>query len=210
MFLHGCITSREKSSSTPWTKLGRVSGSTAQPLVRVFLKSFVPSRWKKFSTPWNELGRVWGSTTIRSFERCWKYAQLQNQTILQRREMSWAVTGDVGERGPAINLSVFTWLHNIQRKKFINTVYKTGPCLGEHNPAISSIVFEKLHFIQTKKFLNTVKCPGPCLGEHERPFIWTLLNVCITSKRNDSSAPRIKLGRDRKNEPWQKKLGSAT
>ena len=80
---------------------------------------------------------------------------------------------------------------------------------GKHCPTISSNVFEKLRTIQMRRFFNTVKCPGPCLGEHERPFIWTLLNVCITSKRNDSSTPRIELGRDRKNEPWQKKLGSA-
>ena len=47
--------------------------------------------------------------------------------------MSWAVTGDVGERGPAINLNVFTWLHNIQTNRFFNTVIRKVLCLGEHD-----------------------------------------------------------------------------
>ena len=152
---------------------------------------------KSSLTPWTAFYRVWGSTTIRSFERCWMSAQHQNQTSLQNREMTWAVTGDVGERGPAINLNVFTWLQNIHTNRFFNTVNRTEPCLGEHNPAISSNVFKKLHFIQTKRFFNTAKCPGPCLGEHERPFIWTLLNVCITSKQNDFLTPQNELGRDK-------------
>ena len=79
----------------------------------------------------------------------------------------------------------------------IHTVKRAGPCLGEHGQAISSNVFEKLHTIQRKRFFNTVKCYGSCLGEHERPLIWTLLNVCITSKQNDSSTPETELGRDR-------------
>ena len=96
-----------------------------------------------------------------------------------------------------MNLNVFTWLQNIQTNRIFNTVNRTGPCLEEHNPAISSKVFEKLHTIQTKRFFNTVKCPGPCLGEHKRSFIWTLLIVCITSKRNNSSTPQNELCRDK-------------
>ena len=79
--------------------------------------------------------------------------------------MSWVVTGDVGERGPAIDLNVFEWLHNIQTKRFFNSVKRTGPCLREHGPAINLNVFEWLHNNQTKKFFNTVKGTGPCLGE---------------------------------------------
>ena len=124
-------------------------------------------------------------------------AQLQNETILQRRDMSWAVTGDIGERGPAINLNVFTRLQNIHTKTFFITVKRIGPCFREHNPAISSNVFEKLHTIQTKRFFNTVKWAGPCLEKHDQPFIWTLMKICITSKRNDFLTPRNKLGRDR-------------
>ena len=101
------------------------------------------------------------------------------------------------ERGPAINLNVFRWLHNIQTKKFFNTVKATGPCLGEHGPAISSNVFEKLHTIQMRRVFNTVKWAGPCLGEHDHPFIWTLLKVCTTSNGNDFSTPGNELGRDR-------------
>ena len=111
--------------------------------------------------------------------------------------MSWAVTRDVGERGPAMNLNVFTWLHNNHRKNIFNTVKETKPCLGEHGPAISSTVFEKLYTIQIRRVFNTVKWPGLCLGEHDYPFIWTLLKVCTTPKRNDSSTPRNELGRDR-------------
>ena len=111
--------------------------------------------------------------------------------------MSWAVTGDVGKCGPAMNLNVFTWLQNIQTKKFINTVKGIGSCSGENSLTIKSSVFENLRTIQMRRFFNTVKCPGPCLGEHDQPFIWTLLNVCITSKRNDSSTPGTELGRDR-------------
>ena len=73
-FRNGCITSRRKSSSTSWKELGRVSDSTTQPKIWIFLKSFTPFWRKVDSTPWYELDRVWGSTTSRSFERCWKSA----------------------------------------------------------------------------------------------------------------------------------------
>ena len=138
-----------------------------------------------------------GSTTIRSFECCWKSAQHQNEMILQRRKMSWAVTKDVGERGPAINLNVFHWLHNIQTKKFFNSVKTTEPCLGEHGPAARSNVFEKLHTIQMKKVFDTMKRAGPCLREQDHPFIWTLLKACITSKQEEFSTPQSGFGRDR-------------
>ena len=75
----------------------------------------------------------------------------------QHHEMSWAVTGDVGERGPAINLNGFKRVHNIQTKRFFNTVKGTGPCLGEHGPAINSNVFEEFPTIQTRKLFDTVK-----------------------------------------------------
>ena len=97
---------------------------------------------KMFSTPWKQLGCVWGNTTSRSFERCWKSAQHQNEKIPQRRKMSLAVTRDVGQRGPAINWKVFTWLHNIRRKSFSTPWKELGRVLGEHGPAISSNVFE--------------------------------------------------------------------
>ena len=126
-----------------------------------------------------------------------KSAQHQNETILQRRKMSWAVTEDVGERGPAINLNVFTWLHNIHAKKLFNTAKGARLCLGEHGPAISSTVFENFHIIQMRRVFNFVKWPGLCLGEHDYPFIWTLLKVCTTTKRDDSSTPRNELGRDK-------------
>ena len=96
--------------------------------------------------------------------------------------MSWAVTRDVGERGPAINLNGFKRVHNIRTKKFFNTVKGYGPCLGEHGPAIESNVFEKLHTIQTKTVLNTVKWAGPCLEEHDPFLILTLLTICIKRK----------------------------
>ena len=111
--------------------------------------------------------------------------------------MNWAVTGDVGERGPTINLNVFRRLHNTQTKRFLNTVNRIGPCLKEHYPAKLSYVFDKFHAIRTKSWLNTVIWAGPCLREHDQPFIWTLLIVCITSRRKDSSTPRNELGRDR-------------
>ena len=117
--------------------------------------------------------------------------------------MSWAVTGDVGERGPAINLNVFKWLHNIQSKKFCNTVNRIGPCLGKHDPAKISNVFEKLHAIQTKSWLNAVIWTGPCLGKHDQPFIWTLLKICTTSKQKQIFDAAKRAG------PWQGMLGSA-
>ena len=96
----------------------------------------------------------------------------------------------------------WTWmfLHGCitsRRKRFFNTVNKTGPCLEEHSPTISSSVFEKLHTIHIRSIFNFVKRAKPCLGEHNQPFVWTLLSVCLTSKRNDSSTTRIELGRDR-------------
>ena len=106
-FWNGCITLTPKGSVTPWIDMGRVWGSTIQANFRMFLKCFVPSGRKVDSTPWIKLDRVWGSTTSRSFELCWKSSQHQNEKNLWRHEMSWAVTGDVGERGPAINLKVF-------------------------------------------------------------------------------------------------------
>ena len=154
-----------KDFSTPWIKLGRACGSTAQPSLRMFLKSFTPSRREMFSTLWNELDRVWGGTTSRWFDRCWQPALYHDKKIVQRCQMNWAVTGDVGERGPAINWKVFNRLHNIQTKRIFNTVKGTGMCLWEHGLAINSIVFEKLHTSQTKKWLNTVKWAGPCLRE---------------------------------------------
>ena len=96
-----------------------------------------------------------------------------------------------------MNLKFFKWLHNIQTKRFFNTVKGTGPCLGEHSPAIYSNVFEKFHTIQTRNLFDTVKWAGSCLGEHDEPFFWRLLTICITSKRKDSSTPQIQLGRDK-------------
>ena len=90
------------------------------------------------------------------------------------------------------------WLHNMQSKSFCNTVKKIGPCLKKHDPAKNSNVFEKLHAIRTKSWFHAVNWAGPCLGEHDQPFIWTLLKVCITSKRKLSLTTRSKLGRDRR------------
>ena len=98
---------------------------------------------------------------------------------------------------PSHQLECFYMAAEHPYKKFFNTVNKTGPCLGEHNPAKSSNVFEKLHTIQKKRNFNTVKWAGPYLGEHDHPFIWTLLKVCTTSKRNEFSTPRNELGRDK-------------
>ena len=158
----------------------------------MFLKSFIPSKWEESSTLWNDLDCVWGSTIIRSFERCWKSAQHQTKWFFNAAK--WAGPWQ-GMLGSAAQPS--TWMFNIQTKWFFNTVKRTGPCLGEHNQAMSSSVFEKLHAIQIKKVVNTVKWVGPCLGEHDQPFIWTLLSVCTTTKRNESSTPRNELGRDR-------------
>ena len=69
--------------------------------------------------------------------------------------MKWAVTWDVGERGPAISLNGFKWLQIIQTKRFFNTVKNTGPCLNKNGPAENLIVFEKLHTIQANKSFNT-------------------------------------------------------
>ena len=96
----------------------------------------------------------------------------------------------------------WTWmfskmLHNIQTKRFFNTVNRIGPCLGEHDPAKTSNVFEMLHAIRRKSWLNALIWAGPCLGEHDQPFIWTLLKICITSKRKEFSTPQNELGRDR-------------
>ena len=123
--------------------------------------------------------------------------------ITSKRNDSSTPQNELGhERGcwgarSAINLIVFNWLYNIQTKKLFNTVKGTGPCLGEHGPAISSNVFEKLHTIQMRRVFNTVKWAGPCLEEHDQPIIWTLLKVCSTSKRNNSSTPKNELGRDK-------------
>ena len=105
-----------------------------------------------------------------------------------------------GMLGSAAKPSTWMFLHGCRisiKIISIHTVKGTGPCLKKHGPAISSTVFEKLHTIQRKRFFNTVKCVGPCLGEHDHPFIWTLLKVCTTSKRNESSTPETELGRDR-------------
>ena len=137
----------KKSFPTTWKKLGRVWGSSPQALTWSFLKSFIPSTQENALTLWKKLDRVWGSTTSRSFNRCWQSAQYHDENILQRREMSWAVTGDVGERGPAINLKLLKLLHNIWTKKVFQHREKTGPCLGEHGPAITLNVFKKLQTI---------------------------------------------------------------
>ena len=117
--------------------------------------------------------------------------------------MSWAVTGDVGERGPVLNMKVFTWLQNIHTSRIFNTVKGTGLCLGKHNPATSSNVFETLFTIQTKIFFNTVDWAGPCLGA-TRPS--GILNVfeklhCIKTKSFFNAANWA--------GPWQGMLGSA-
>ena len=111
--------------------------------------------------------------------------------------MSWAVTGDVGEPGLAINLNVFKSLHNIQSKKFCNTVNRLGPCFKKHDPAKISTLFEKFHALRTISWLNAVNWSGPCLGEHDQPVIWTLLKIGTTSKQEESSTPRNELGRDK-------------
>ena len=163
----------------------------------MFLKRYISSRRKSFSTPWNEQDRVWGSTTIRSFERCWKSAQHPNEMIFRRCKMSWAVPGDVGERGPAINTNVFTRLQNIHTSRFFKTEKKLGRVWGNTTQPQIRMFLKRFVPSRRKRFFNNVKWAGPCLGEHERPFIWTLLKVCTISKRNDSSTPRNELGRDR-------------
>ena len=111
--------------------------------------------------------------------------------------MSWAVTGDVGER-PSHQLECFrNGCITSRQKSFFNTVKGTGPCLEKHGLAIHLNVLKKLHIIRTKSCFNTVKWAGPCLGEHDQPFIWTLLKVCITSKRYLCLPPWNELGRDR-------------
>ena len=85
--------------------------------------------------------------------------------------MSWVETEDVGERGPAENLNGFKRVHNIQTKRFFNTVKGTGPCLGEHGLGIKSNVSKGFHIIQTRNMFDTVKWAGSCLGEHDQPLI---------------------------------------
>ena len=105
--------------------------------------------------------------------------------------------GMLGSAAQPSTWKFLKWLHNIQTKKFCNTVKRYGPCLGEHDPAKVSNVFEVFHTIPTKSWLNDVTWAGPCLGEHDQPFIWTLLKICITLKRKNFSTSRNELGRDR-------------
>ena len=164
------------------------------------------------------------------FECFWKASCHPDEKLTQHRDMNWTVFG--GTR-PAVHLNVVESLHNIkkktlfnavkwagpwqkmlgsaaqpsiwmflkrlrniQTKRFFNTVNRIGPCLEEHDPSKLSNVFWKLHAIRTKSWLNTVNWAGPCLGEHDQPFIWTLLKVCITSKRYPCLTPWNELGRD--------------
>ena len=201
MFLHGCRTSIQSDSSTPWKELGRVKKTVLEAAVtwNVFETLYI-IQTKKFFNIVKWAGPCLGNTNIHSFERCWKSAQHQNEKILRRCKMSWAVTEDVGERGPAINLNVFKWLQKIQTKWFFNAVKGTGPWNVEHGSANDINVFEKVLTIQTKKFFNTVIQAGPCLGEHDQPFDKTLLNIHATPKQNDFSTQRSELSRDR--ECW--------
>ena len=134
-FRNGCITSRQKISSTPWKELGRVSGSTTQPKFWMFLKSFTPSRQKVDSTAWFELDRVWGSTTSRSFERCWKSAKHQKITEFNAAKSIGPWQGMLGSAAQPFIWMFSKRLHNIQTKKFFNTMEGTGPCMGEQDPA---------------------------------------------------------------------------
>ena len=101
------------------------------------------------------------------------------------------------EAAPPSTWMSLKWLHNIHTKSFFNRVKGTWPCLEKHGLAIQLNVFKKFHINRTKNCFNTVKWAGPCLGEHDQPFIWTLLKVCITSKRHLCLTPWNELGRDR-------------
>ena len=105
--------------------------------------------------------------------------------------------GMLGSAAQPSTWKFLKWLHNIESKKFYNTVNRIGPCLGKHDPAKNSKVFEKFHAIRMKSWLIAVSWAGPCLRKHDQPFIWALLKICATSKQKESSTPRNELGRDR-------------
>ena len=121
------------------------------------------------------------------------------KTFFMFNAVKWAGPwqGMVGSAAQPSTWKFLKWLHNTQTKKFCNSVNKYGPCLGKHDPAKISNIFEWFHTIRTISWPNAVIWAGPCLGEHNQPFIWTLLKICNTSKRKESSTPRNELGHDR-------------
>ena len=196
-FRNGCITSRRKSFSTSWKKLGRVSVSTTQPNLWRFCKASRHPDEKltqHCKMSWTVFVRARPAVHLKVVE------SLHNiKTVPVFNAVKWAAPWQRILRSAAQpSIWMFLkWLHNMQTKKFCNTVNRIWKCLGEHDPAKTSNVFEMLHAIRTKSWLNAVYWAGPWLGEHDQPFIWTLLKTCITSKRKEFSTPRNELGCDR-------------
>ena len=117
--------------------------------------------------------------------------------------MNWAVRNDVGECGPAINFNVFKWLHNIQMKKFFNTVKRTEPRLGEHGPTTNSNLFKKASYHPDDKLLQHREMNGTMF---KVPRAAVHLNVLeslhnINTKRFFNAAKWA--------GPWQEMWGSA-
>ena len=57
--------------------------------------------------------------------------------------------------------------------------------------------FWKASYLSKEKVFQKRKMPWTVFGGARTSVIWTLMNVYITSKRNDSLTPRNELGRDK-------------
>ena len=98
-----------------------------------------------------------GARPIQKFECFWKASCHPDEKLTQHRELSWTVFG--GAR-PAVHLNVVESLHNIKTIPMFTAVKWAGPWQGMLGSAAqpSTWMFLKwLHNIQTKRFFNTVE-----------------------------------------------------
>ena len=113
------------------------------------------------------------------------------------------MTGDVGERGPAINLILLKWCHNIWTKKIFQHREKNWAVFGGARPSHTFEGFQKASYHLNEKLFQHREMSW-IVFEKTRPGVQ--LNVFeslhnITTKKLFNAAKRA--------EPWQKMLGNA-
>ena len=108
--------------------------------------------------------------------------------------MSWAVTGDVGERGPAINLNGFKWLQIIQTKRIFNTVEKHWAVLNYERPSRKFDGIWKASYGPDEQMLQHREMSWPVFGGARPTVQSNVFDNLYNIKRKDFSTPWKELG----------------
>ena len=111
--------------------------------------------------------------------------------------------GNVGERGTAINLNVFTWLYNIHTNRIFNTVKGTGPCCGGARPSHQFECFWNASYYPDEKVLQHREMSNTVFGG-ARPSVYLNVVECLHKIKT-----KWFLNAAKWSGPWQGMLRSA-